>query len=635
MKEDTNGHTVWSIFSPVKIGTLELKNRLVFAPVALTLGSRERWEDFIAARAGGGVGLVMLASGMIMRNLPDTALRLYSDEFIPELRQISNLVHAQGARVGIQVHHLGRQNYGIGSPVGPSPIPCPVTRILPRELTTSEVEFLVEDYAEGVRRARDAGFDIAEIHGAHGYLVSQFLSARSNQRSDRYGGDVYKRARFLTDILMLTRQKMGPSFPISVRLNASDNIEGGLSPDDLDIIVKLVDEAGADLINISGGVNGSYPLTIAPFYAPPALYVETAARVKQLVRVPVSVGGRIEDITTADWIVRQGKADLIFLGRPIVADADLPLKAQRGDLGDIRPCLYCNQGCMKELEGEKEATCTVNPQVGFERRPVPKADRIKKVMVIGGGLAGLEAAWVAASRGHQVTLYEENEELGGQWYLAARSPHKQGFLRLLQWLKGQAETKGVQIKTGIQVTVDSVVQEQPDTVILATGAKPIMPSIPGINGAVLAWDVLRGLRQVGNTVVIIGGNSVGLETAHYLAVQGKKVTVLEMQSSIGSDMVATVRWHLRHLLDDHDVQIMRSTRLKEICSDGLVVDTKEGEKILPGAEDIVIAVGSRPENNLLSVVKDLVHEVYVIGDAAKPRNGLAAVREGWETGCKV
>lgn len=290
---------------------------------------------------------------------------------------------------------------------------------------------------------------------------------------------------------------------------------------------------------------------------------------------------------------------------------------------------------MKELEGEKAATCTVNPQLGFERQPVPKPSRIKNVMVIGGGLAGLEAAWVAASRGHQVTFYEENEELGGQWHLAARPPHKQGFLRFLQWLKRQAAKEGVQIRTGVRATLETVAEERPDAVILATGARPVIPPIPGIKGAVSAWEVLRGSRQVGDTVIILGGNSVGLETAHFLAAQRKKVTVLEMQSSIGSDMVATVRWHLRHLLGEHGVQTLRSTRLKEVCSKGLVVETKEGEKILPGAEDIVMAVGSRPENGLQSVIKDLVPDVYIIGDAAKPRNGLIAVRQGWETGCKV
>lgn len=635
MSEYMKDRTIRSLYSPVKIGTLELKNRLVFAPIALTLGSRQRWADFLAARARGGVGLVMVASGMIMRNIPNSALPLYSDEFIPELRIISNMVHAQGVRVGIQVHHLGRQNHGMGTPVGPSPIPCPVTKILPRELTTFEVDALVEAYAEGVRRVKEAGFDLAEIHGAHGYLVSEFLSARSNQRSDGYGGDVYKRARFLTEILRCTRQKVGSSFPVSVRLNASDNIDDGLPPEEFAIIVKLVEEAGADLINISGGVNGSYPLTIAPFYARPALYVETAARVKQLVRVPVGVGCRIEDIETAERIVHQGQADLVFLGRPIVADPDLPLKALQGDHDDIRPCIYCNQGCMKELEGEKEATCTVNPQVGLERQPLPKADRIKKVMVIGGGLAGLEAAWVAANRGHRVTLYEKNKELGGQWLLAARPPSKQGFLRFLQWLRRQANKEGVRIKAGMQVTLDTIAEQRADTVILATGARPIIPQIPGINGAVSAWDVLSGSRHVGDTVIIIGGNSVGLETAHYLAAQGKKVTVMEMQSSIGSDMAATVRWHLRHLLDDHGVQILRSTRLKAVCCSGLVIESKEGEKILPGFEDLVIATGSQPENGLQSAIEGLVPEVYVIGDAAKPRNGLMAIREGWEVGCRV
>jgi len=636
MKKKPNCSAFPSIFSPAKIGTLELKNRLVSAPMGLYfISERDSVAEFLARRARGGVGLVMVGAGMITPDLPGAAMRSCSDKNLPKLEEILRLVHAEDTPVGIQLNHPGRQHYDNTIPIAPSPIPCSTSRLTPRELTTSEVESLVEDFAKGALRAKDLGFDLVELHGAHGYLISQFLSPRSNQRTDAYGGDVYKRARFLLDILRRSRGKVGPLFPITVRINSSDNVEGGLPPEEFKIIVKLIEEAGADLISVSGGVDGSYPLTIAPFYAPQALYAEAAAGVKRLVQIPVTVGCRIQDISTAEQIVSQGEADFVILGRALIADPDLPLKAARGDINEIRPCLYCNQGCMENLGGEKEPTCTVNPQLGLESQSVTRASQIKKIQVIGGGVSGLEAAWVAASRGHKVTLYEESDKLGGQWYLAAMPPHKEGFLHFLEWLEKRAIKEGVDIKMGARATLDSVKHDLPDAVIVATGATPIIPPIPGIERGVSAWDVLNGSAQVGDNAIIVGGSSVGLETAHFLSAKGKNVTVLEMQSKIGVDMAPTVRWHLRRLLDEHDVQIFTSTRLKKVAASGLVIETAEGESVLSGTADIIFAVGSRSKNSLESVLKGVVNEVHVIGDAAKPRNALVAVREGWEIGCKV
>ena len=626
-----------SNFSPGKIGTMELKNRLVFAPISVRFGSRERRDQFLLERARGGVGMVMLAAGKVMRDLPPTALhfRLYSDEFIPELAQISERIHAEGAKVGIQVTHVGSQDYfGTGTPVAPSAI-FRRGKVAARELTLSEVEDLVKEFAEGVRRAKDSGIDLAEIHGAHGYLVSQFLSPRSNQRTDRYGGDIYGRARFLIEILMRARQKAGPGYPLSVRLNASDNIEGGITSDEFEILVRLVEDAGASLVNVSGGVPFSYPLTIAPFYAPAALYADAAERVRHVLSIPVAVGCRIETAMAADEIVREGKADFVLLGRTLIADPDLPLKAQRGSFDEIRPCLFCNQGCLKELQGQKAATCVVNPAVGREGAPTPGPGHCKNVMVIGGGLAGLEAAMVAAKRGHRVVLYEKEEKLGGQWRLAAVPPHKANFLRFLHWLIAQAEKTGVQIKSGVLAGMDLIQKQHPDVVVLATGARPIKPSIPGLTGAVSAWDVLGGRCPVGSTVVIVGGNSVGLETAHLLAEQGKDVTVLEMQQKIGIEMAPTVRWHLLKHLEAAGVQILHSMRLIEVNSQGLVVEKNGERESLPLPDDIVYAVGSRSENELWPVVEDMVDEVHLIGDAARPRSALEAVREGWEVGSKI
>jgi NADPH-dependent 2,4-dienoyl-CoA reductase/sulfur reductase-like enzyme len=337
-------------------------------------------------------------------------------------------------------------------------------------------------------------------------------------------------------------------------------------------------------------------------------------------------------------LIQDGKADLVALGRPLVADPDLPNKARRGEFHRIRPCLYCNNGCMAKMEFRRTVSaCTVNPWTDRDdMAELPPAGKVKKVLVVGGGPAGLEAARVAALRGHRVILYEQDGRLGGQWVLAAVPPHKDSFTRHLEWLISEVGLAGVEVRLKTVFTMNELHAEHPDAVVLATGALPVAPQIPGVENATVAWDVLRGKSPVGANVLIAGGSATGLEVAHLLAVQGRNVTVIEMASRFGADMPPTILWHLRRLLGEHGVRTMTNVRLREIRPDRTVtVETKGGEETWPGFSDVILATGVRPQIDLKDPIEASLSEVYVIGDAKKPRSGLDAIGEGAQAGLRL
>ena len=397
----------------------------------------------------------------------------------------------------LAVYHRGRQSttqdYGY-QPVAPSAIPWKPSAEVPRELSRQEIANLVERAGDAGKRAKDTGFDLAEIFASHGYLLGNFLSPLANQRTDEYGGDVKGRARFMVEIIKRMREKVGPDYIISCRINGADYVKGGITIEETKQVAPLLVEAGADMISISGGAYGSFPGTVPPYGSPPLCFVADAAAVKSVVSVPVVATGGVHDPKVAEEILREGKADLIAMGRPLIADPDLPNKALNGQLKDIRYCISCNH-CL-DSTWELDCSCTINPAFGREKvfEIVPAA-KTKRVMVIGGGLAGMEAARVCALRGHQVTLYEENTELGGQWLLAAIPPHKQGYSSTVDYLSGQLEKLGVRIELGKKVTMGIVEAQSPDVAVIATGAVQFVPPIPGVEwaGVVTAWDVLQGI----------------------------------------------------------------------------------------------------------------------------------------------
>lgn len=631
-----------TLFSPLKIGRLELKNRIVMTSVVTGNQAGEApsqgLKKYYATRARGGAALVMVENAMIAPGIAGVCLGLYHDRFIEPFRELVDGIHDNGALAGIQLNHLGRQ-WPIKKEqvqlVAPSPLPWSPRAPVPRQLTVSEIINLEEMFGDAAARALAAGFDIVEIHAAHGYLVSEFLSPASNQRQDQFGGDLKGRARFAEETVRCARQRIGNRAILSCRINGADNVAGGLTIEDASQIARLLVAAGADLLSVSAGAFGSSPTIVPPVYVPRDCNVQFAAAVKRVVSVPVITAGRIRDPHSAEQILRECKADLIGLARPLIADPELPNKWARGEFDEVNPCISCNN-CI-ETSAPGPTTCTVNPLMGKDEDELPgPVTRKKRVFIAGGGLAGLEAAGVAASRGYQVTLYEKDSSLGGQWLLASAGSSKQEFLEAVAYRVKKINKLGVIIKKGEALTPGAVEEEKPDVVVVATGAKPVKPSLDcGVLTAVSAWEVLANRVQTGNKVLVIGGGSVGLETADFLVEQGKSVAVVEMTGHLGSNMFPSVRWHLMPRLAKGGVQILKSTRIECVNADGVVVTHDTTREVLKGFDTIVFATGSRSENSLAEAIRGLLPEIHVIGDAASPRNGLFAIKEGYEVGIKV
>ncbi len=633
------------LFTPLKIRGVELKNRIVMTPVQVNFStdgnSNERYKDFFGLRAGSGASLVMVEPVLVDRTQDMRVLSLYEDRFIPRLAELVETIHSNGALTGIQLNHLGRQGDLIlkdGDPplVAPSPIPWSPRSTVPKELTHDDIKELVEKYTDVAVRVKEAGFDLVEIHGAHGYLVSEFLSPRSNERTDEYGGDAKGRARFAIEIIKRMREKLGDEFPISIRINGADNIPGGLVLEDTKAIAPLLVEGGVDMISISAGVNGSYPTIVPGYETPAACYVPYAEGVKSVVDVPVLGGGCISELGLAEEVVEAGKVDLVAMTRAFIADPEFIHKTLEEKTEEIRKCIRCNTCIDNSMYGS--LICLVNPEAGreseFELKP---ADKPKTVMVIGGGLASLETARVAASRGHHVSVYDKGEKLGGQWLLAAVPPHKGVFNSLLDYLIGRIQRLGIELELDRKITLSDVEEKNPDAVVIATGATELIPSIPGVDqgNVITSREVLQGYDNIKKRVLVIGGGAVGLEIAELLVEKGKDVTVVEMLNKIGQGMGATVRWNLINRLRKKGIKIFSSTQVNEISHHGIIVTTEGHKEAWTGFDNIVLAVGMTSRSELVDEIKEKVKEVYVIGDAVAPRRGVDAMREAAEVGRRI
>ena len=633
------------LFEPLKVNRMELKNRIVMTPVQVNFStdgnSNERYKEFFGLRARSGAALIMVEPVLVDRTQDMRVLSLYEDRFIPRLAELVDTIHENGALTGIQLNHLGRQGDLIlkeGDPplVAPSPIPWSPRSTVPKELDKDEIRELVEKYADVAVRVKEAGFDLVEIHGAHGYLVSEFLSPLSNKRTDEYGGDEKGRTRFAVEIIQRIREKLGDAFPISMRINGADNIPGGLVLEDTKAIAPLLQEGGVDMISISAGANGAYPTIVPGYETRAACYVPFAEGVRSVVDVPVLGGGCISDLNLAEKIVEAGKVDLVAMTRAFITDPEFIHKTLNGKSQEIRKCVRCNTCIDNSMYGS--LICLVNPEAGREADfALKSAKKPKKVMIIGGGLAGLETARIAASRGHLVSVYEQEDELGGQWLLAAVPPHKEVFNALKNYLIGQINKHGVTVKLGHEVSLADVEKHKPDAVVIATGATPLIPPIPGVERehVITAQAVLKGSKVMGDRVLVIGGGAVGLETAEFLKEKGKDVTVVEMIKKIGQGMGATIRWNLLSRMKGSGLKTVTSTRVDEISAEGIKV-TKDGKvEIWEGFDTVVLAVGIQSRTDLVDGVKEIIREVYVIGDSAEPRKGVDAMREGAEVGRKI
>ncbi len=645
-----------NLFSPIRLGSLEIRNRFVVPAMATTLGNEDGTVsqaliDYWVARAKGGWGLLIVENTAIdpLGKVGPREPCLWSADFVPGFQRLTDAVHSYGAKIAIQISHAGRQTFPEvlqmpgTQPVSASPIPCPLDRTMPRELSSAEVYELIGKYGDAAGWAREAGFDAVEVHGAHGYLLAQFMSAYSNKRTDEFGGSLRNRMRFTLEVIKTIRQRVGPSYPLLFRMSGEERVPGGRTLDESRVIARLVQDAGIDVIDVSVGVSGSGQFIISPAVMPPGFLLSSAQEVKKAVTVPVIAVGRINDPLLAEDAILCGKADLIAWGRSSLADPQLPNKIASGQFDDICPCIACVQGCTLSFPvpgqplSKAGVTCLVNPFCAKEEEMrINPTDKPKQILVIGGGPAGLEASWIAAARGHKVTLFEKNSHLGGQYRIAAIPPFKQDITRAISYYVHTCEKYSVQFRMETEATTDEIVANKPDAVILATGSEPAIPDIKGIDGkrVVSAWDILTGKTEAGPRVLIIGGGMVGCEVADFLGEHFHQVTLIA-RSDIALDVPAAVKYFLLQRLSEYRVQIERFTPTIELLEDGAVVSKNGSEFRLEGFDTIVLALGRKSVDSLKNQLGHKIPELYVIGDAREPRQALEAIREGAEIGLKI
>jgi 2,4-dienoyl-CoA reductase (NADPH2) len=662
------------LFTPLKAGPLTLKNRIIMPAMHLNMSPggepSQRMIDFYAARARGGAALIFVggcvideyAGGMMMLNL-------YKDEMIPAMGRLAKAIKEGGALAGAQLYHAGRyvhQFFLDGKPaISASAVTSQFTHETPREMSVAEIKQTVDNFAAAALRAEKAGFDSVELIGSAGYLISQFLSPLTNKRTDEYGGSFENRMRFGAEAVAAVKEAVGGRLLVSVRLAGNEFMEGGLSNKEIKQFAKKLEEAGAEMLNVTGGWHETKVPQIL-MNVPRAAYAYLARGIKESVKIPVVACNRISYPQIARLLLETETADLVGIARGLIADPEFPLKTLQGREDDIVHCIGCAQGCFDHVFLMQPVECMCNPRAGYEEsRQVKQALRPKKVLVIGAGPAGLSAAVSAAESGHKVTIVEKSKKIGGQLKIAAIPPGRAEFREMLADLLRQAAKQEVLIETGVAADEALLAARKPDYVILASGAKPLKPELKGVDlpHVVQAWDVLNGQAITGLNCVVLGGGAVGVETALYLAAEGtldgevlkfllvnkaetyealrelamkgvKQVTLLEMLPKIGKDIGRSNRWSFMQELEHFGVRSIANATAEEITPRG-VQFTAGGERGFVEADTVVLALGAKSENSLTAALEELKIPYKIVGDAGKVADAFAAVHAGFKAGREV
>jgi 2,4-dienoyl-CoA reductase-like NADH-dependent reductase (Old Yellow Enzyme family)/NADPH-dependent 2,4-dienoyl-CoA reductase/sulfur reductase-like enzyme len=641
---------------PIKIGKMQVKNRIVMAPTGSNFASEDGSISatqiaYHIARAKGGIGLTNVEDTTITgsANYIFHTTGLFDDRFIAGWKELAKGIHAAGAKLAPQLIHPSfnaRASLSGGNqPVAASPIASRVYREIPRELTPEEIAGIVKQFGDAAFRAKQAGCDGIQLHCAHTYhLLGSFLSPLYNKRTDGYGGSVEARLRITLEVVEAIHSKAGADFPILIRISGSEYEPGGLTIEETQYIAKLLEEAGVSAIHVSGGSIDKVWQITPVFGGPPAVHSQSSEAIKKVVNIPVILVGQVDSPWLADELIAQGKTDMVAMARPLIADPEYANKALSGNLDDIRPCLR-DMTCLMAIFMDQKITCMMNPAVGKEAETeLPKTQKPKKVLVVGGGPGGLEAARIAALRGHEVTLMEKGAKVGGQYLLAAVPPTKHEFTLGTKYLTEQAKLAGVKVELNREVTAETVKEFKPDAVVIATGGKPWVPDMPGTNreNVLTAWDVLSGKNLVCGEVLVIGGGLVGCETADFIAhpvndmMPGQiRVTIVEMLDNLCMDELGPQRALLIQRLTTKGVKIITGAKCTEIVEDGIKYMKSGKEDFLRGFSCIVLAMGTVSNEPLSEALKGSSFPVYIIGDAKKPRRSKDAIAEGWEIGRSI
>ena len=614
-----------AMFQPIEIGNMTVKNRFVVPPMgnnfANTDGTMsEQSVAYYAARAKGGFGLVTIEATVVHPDAKGGPRKpcLYDNSTIDSFKKIIDACHAEGAKVSIQLQNAGPEGNAknAGAPIkAATSIKAQCGRDIPETLTTEEIYVLVDGYGDAAERALKAGADAVEVHMAHGYLVNSFMSPRTNKRVDEFGGCFENRMRFSRLIIEKIREKVGDKLAVLARINSSDEVLGGLDVHDSAAIAAYLEDCGVDALHVSRAVHIKDEYMWAPTTIHGGFSAELVSEIKRAVNIPVITVGRFTETQYAELLVREGRADLVAFGRQSLADPEMPNKAKEERLEDMIPCIACLQGCVPNMYQGKPLRCLTNPCLGHECEGIKKAEVTKKVMVIGGGVGGLCAAFIAAERGHDVTLYEASDA-----YI-----HR-------------CEKDGVKIVMNKEVTIDFIKGENPDAVIVATGSKTLVLPIEGIDNEAIIYgsDILDGKRMPGKKVLIVGGGMVGCEIASFLGEQEHDVTVIEFRDQVGADVIKEHKLYLMKDFEEYKIGQITGAKVCRFYEDGVEYETADGEKHeTRGYDTVVLSMGYRNYNPFADRLEELGKETYVVGDAIRARRALDATAEAYEAAMKL
>lgn len=662
------------LFEKITINKTIIKNRIVYPSLALSYSDdgevNDRYLEYYRERAKGGAGIITVGPVLFdYTGIGVNALSIAHDRHIPGLIKLTSAIKDEGACAWIQLYHAGAYAYSAmmdgRKPVAPSAVYSKYSKETPAEMTLEDIKNIQESFARGAERAKEAGFDGVEILGSAGYLISQFLSPVKNLRKDQYGGSFENRIRFAEELIKMMRKRLGPDYPITIRMAGNDFVPGSTTDEETPLIAKVYEEAGIDAISVTGGWHESRVPQLA-MNLPRGGFAYLAKGIKNSVSVPVIASNRISDPWIAEEILSEGYADMVNLGRVLIADPFWPQKALLGLAGEIRPCVACSQGCTDELFSGRPVICLANARAGFEgERNISRTASPKRVMVIGAGPAGLEAAYRTAEAGHTVDLYEKRDRIGGQIWIAGTPPHKDELHELIFYYDMMLEKNSVSLHLETEVTADLIKNVKPDFIIAAEGAQSSFPPIEGIRdeSVISAWEVLEKDPDLGRRIAVIGGGAVGLETAEFLAAKGtidaetlyflfkyramsderlheliskgsKDITVFEMLPKAGAGVGKSTKWILMGNIKDYDVKIITEAKVISVKNNTVVYE-KDGVVQKLEFDNIINAAGSDPVRKLADKLEDTGIPFEVIGDSTGPSTILQAVHQGYLAAMKI